>query len=192
MGSNIWQKMYLKLSIIVSSYCFAHSSTGEESSCNAGDICSIPGLGRSPGERIGYPLQYSCTSLVAQMVKNLPAMQDIYLCSIPGLGRFSGEGKSYPLQYSCLKNSMDRVAWQAIVRGVAKNWPQLGDFHFAFIYLLKSCQYNLHPDRHHCGLVYKSCPTLLCPHGQQSASLLCPRDLVSFKPSPHVCGLSNL
>ena len=137
-GSNIWQKMYLKLSIIVSSYCFAHSSTGEESSCNAGDICSIPGLGRSPGERIGYPLQYSCTSLVAQMVKNLPAMQDIYLCSIPGLGRSSGEGKSYPLQYSCLKNSMDRVAWQAIVRGVAKNWPQLGDFHFAFIYLLKT------------------------------------------------------
>ena len=52
-------------------------SAGEESSCNAGDPGSIPGLGRSPGEGIGYPLQYSWSSLVAQMVlKNLPAMQE--------------------------------------------------------------------------------------------------------------------
>ena len=36
----------------------------------------IPGLGRSPGEEIGYPLQYSWASLVAQLVKNLPAMQE--------------------------------------------------------------------------------------------------------------------
>ena len=43
--------------------------------CNAGDPGSIPGLGKSPGERIGYPLQYSWASLVAQLVKNLPAMQ---------------------------------------------------------------------------------------------------------------------
>ena len=58
----------------------------------------IPGLGRSPGEVIGYPLQYSRASLVAQLVKNLPALQD--LGSIPGLGRTSGEGKGYLLQYS--------------------------------------------------------------------------------------------
>ena len=51
-----------------------NSSAGKESACNAGDPGSIPGLGRSPGERIGYPLHYSWASLVAQLVKNLPAM----------------------------------------------------------------------------------------------------------------------
>ena len=47
----------------------------KESTCNAGDPGSIPGLGRSTGEGIDYPLQYSWASLVAQLVKNLPAMQ---------------------------------------------------------------------------------------------------------------------
>ena len=58
---------------------FPHSSVGKESACNAGHLGSIPGLGRSPGEGIGYPLQYSWASLVAQMVKNLPAMQDTWV-----------------------------------------------------------------------------------------------------------------
>ena len=49
------------------------SSSGKESACNAGNPGSIPGLGRSFGEKIGYPLQYSWASLVAQMVKNPPA-----------------------------------------------------------------------------------------------------------------------
>ena len=52
------------------------SSAGEESTCNAGDPDLIPGSGRSPGEGIGYSLQYSWASLVAQLVKNLPAMQE--------------------------------------------------------------------------------------------------------------------
>ena len=51
-------------------------SAGKESACNAGDPGSIPGLGRSPGEGIRYPLQYSWASLVAQLVKKLPAMQE--------------------------------------------------------------------------------------------------------------------
>ena len=51
-----------------------NSSAGKESACNSGDPGSIPGLGRSPGEGIGYPLHYSWASLVAQLVKNLPAM----------------------------------------------------------------------------------------------------------------------
>ena len=46
------------------------SSVGKESACSAGDSGLIPGSGRSTGERIGYPLQYSWASLVAQMVKN--------------------------------------------------------------------------------------------------------------------------
>ena len=45
--------------------------------------------------------------------------------SIPGLGRSPGEGHGNPLQYSCQENPMDRRAWQATVRGVAKSWTQL-------------------------------------------------------------------
>ena len=55
---------------------FPHSSIGKESTCNAVDPGSIPGLGRSAGEGLGYPLQYSWASLMAQLVKNLPAMQE--------------------------------------------------------------------------------------------------------------------
>ena len=54
---------------------FPHSSVGKESACNAGDPGSIPGSGRSPGEGIGYPFQYSWAPLVAQLVKNLPAVR---------------------------------------------------------------------------------------------------------------------
>ena len=53
---------------------FPGSSAGKESACNAGDPDSIPGSGRFAGEGIGYPLQYSWASLMAQLVKNLPAM----------------------------------------------------------------------------------------------------------------------
>ena len=69
-------------------------------------------------------LQYSWVSLVAQMVKNLPAMLGD-LSSIPGLGRSPGGGHGNPLQYSCLENSMDRGAWQVIVHRVAKSQTQL-------------------------------------------------------------------
>ena len=55
---------------------FPVSSVGKESTCNAGDPGLIPGLRRSTGEGKGYPLQYSWASLVAQMVKNLPTMQE--------------------------------------------------------------------------------------------------------------------
>ena len=55
------------------------SSVGKESVCNAGDPSSISGLGRSAGEGIGYPLQYSWASLVAQLVKNPPAMRETWV-----------------------------------------------------------------------------------------------------------------
>ena len=58
---------------------FLDSSVGKESACNAGDPGSIPGLGSSPGEGIGYLLQYSWAAPVAQMVKNLPAMQETWV-----------------------------------------------------------------------------------------------------------------
>ena len=55
---------------------FPGSSASKESACNTGDPSLTPGSERSSGEGIGYPLQYSWASLVAQMVKNLPAMQE--------------------------------------------------------------------------------------------------------------------
>ena len=54
---------------------FSDSSVAKESSCNVGDLGLIPGSGRSAGEGVGYPLQYSWVSLVAKLVKNLPVMQ---------------------------------------------------------------------------------------------------------------------
>ena len=61
---------------------FHGSSAGIESACNAGDPGSIPGLEKSPGEGISYPLQYPWASLVVQMVKNPPAMREIWLESL--------------------------------------------------------------------------------------------------------------
>ena len=58
---------------------FHDSSVNEESACNAGDSSSIPGSGRSAGEGIGYPLQYSWASLVAQLVKNPPAVWETWV-----------------------------------------------------------------------------------------------------------------
>ena len=55
---------------------FFHSTVGKESACNAGDLGLIPGSGRSPGEGIGYPLQYFWAFFMAQLVKNWPAMQE--------------------------------------------------------------------------------------------------------------------
>ena len=62
---------------------FPDSSVGKEYACNAGDPSLSPGLGRSRGEGIGYPLQYFGASLVAQLIKNLPAMQKSW---VPSLG----------------------------------------------------------------------------------------------------------
>ena len=58
------------------------SSVGKASTCNAGDPGSIPGSGRFAGEEIGYPLQYTWASLVAQLVKNPPAKQEIWVQSL--------------------------------------------------------------------------------------------------------------
>ena len=58
---------------------FPGSSVGKESACNAGDSGSIPGSGRSSGKGIGYLLQYSWASFVAQLVKNPPAMRETWV-----------------------------------------------------------------------------------------------------------------
>ena len=61
---------------------FPGSSAGKESACNAGDPGLIPGLGRSPGEGLGYLHQYSWASLVFQLVKNPPAMRKAWVQSL--------------------------------------------------------------------------------------------------------------
>ena len=95
---------------------FLDSSVGKEFACNAGDPGSIPGPGRSSGEEIGYPLQYSWASLVAQLVKNPLTMQKTWV-QTPGWEDPLEKGKGYQLQYSGLENSMD-----CVIHGVAKTW----------------------------------------------------------------------
>ena len=104
---------------------FPDSSAVKESACNEGDPGSISGMGRSSGERIGYPLQYSFwPSLVAQLVKNQPAMQETWVRSL-GWGDPPEKGKATHSSYSGLENSLD-----CIVHGVPKSQTWLSDFHF--------------------------------------------------------------
>ena len=87
---------------------FPDNPVGKESACNAGDPGLIPGLGRSAGEGIGYPLiflGFPCGSAGKEFACNMGN-----LGLIPGLGRPPGEGNGYPPQYSGLENSMDGVA----------------------------------------------------------------------------------
>ena len=91
----------------------------KEFAYKAADPSSIPGWGRYPGEWIGYPLQYSWASLVAQTVKNLPAMWEAWVQSL---------GWEDPLEKAMAIHSrilawripMDRGALQATVHGAAK------------------------------------------------------------------------
>ena len=91
---------------------FPDSSVGKESACNAGDPGSIPGSGRSAGEGIGYPLQYSWASLVAHKVKNSPAMQETWVQS---LGWEDPLEEAMATHFSILawRIPMDRGNWRA-------------------------------------------------------------------------------
>ena len=93
---------------------YSPSLAGKESACNAEDPGSVPGLGRSPGERIGYPLK---------VFLGFPGGSDSKestcnagdLGSIPGLGRFPGGGDGNPFQYS----------WAFLVAELVKNPPAM-------------------------------------------------------------------
>ena len=82
---------------------------GKESVYNAGDPGSIAGLGRSSGEGIGYPLQYSWASLVAQLVKNKPAMWQTWVRSL---------GREDPLEGGMTTHS-SILAWRIPMDGGA-------------------------------------------------------------------------
>ena len=98
-------------------------AVSKESACNAGDPSSILGLGRSPGEGIDYPLQYSWASLVAQMVKNLPAMSVTWAQS---LGWEDPLEKGKATHSSILAGEFHELysSWGT------KNRPLLSNFHF--------------------------------------------------------------
>ena len=102
------------------------SSAGKESACGAGDSSFILGLGRSPGEGIGYPLQYSWTFPVAQMVKNLPEMQKTWVRS-PVWEDPLEKGMVTQSSILAWRIPMDRGAWRATVQGVANSQTQLSD-----------------------------------------------------------------
>ena len=102
------------------------SSAGKESTCNAGDPSSIPGLGSSPEEGIGYPLQYSWASVAAQMVKNPPEMWETWVRSL-GLEDPLQEGMATHSSILARSIPMDRGAWWATVHGVAKSWTLLSN-----------------------------------------------------------------
>ena len=101
---------------------FPDSSLGKESTCNAGDLGSIPGSGRSAEEEIGYPFQYFWASLVAQLAKNPPAMQETWVRSL---------GLEDPLEKGKATHS-SILAWRIpwTVHGVAKKQTRLSEFHF--------------------------------------------------------------
>ena len=102
---------------------FSDSSVGKESARNTGGSGSIPGSGRSTGEGIGYPLQYSCSSLVAYLVKSLPTMRETRVRSL---------GWQDPLEEGKATHSRIltwRIPWTVWSTGL-QSWTQLGNFHF--------------------------------------------------------------
>ena len=93
---------------------FSGSSVSKESTCNTGDPSLIPGSRTSPGEGIGYPLQYFWASLEAQLVKSLPAMRETWVRSL---------GWEDPLEKGKATHSSilaRRIPWT--VCGVTKTW----------------------------------------------------------------------
>ena len=93
---------------------FPGSSAGKESACNAGDPGSVLGSGSFPGEGIACPLQYSWASLVAQELKNLPAMWKTWVRSL-GWEDPLEEGMATHSNIPAGRIPMDRGAWRATV-----------------------------------------------------------------------------
>ena len=105
---------------------FPGRSLGKESTDNAGDPGLIPGSGRSPGEGVGYLLQYSWASLVAQLVKNPRTMQGAWVRFLDWENLLE-EGRATYSSILAWKIPMERGAWHVVVHGVAKSWTWLSN-----------------------------------------------------------------
>ena len=99
---------------------FIGSSAGKETTYNTGESCLIPRLGRFPAEGIGYPLQCSRACLVAQMLKNLPPMEETWVRSM-GKEDFLEEGMATQSSILAWRILMDSGAWWAAVHMVTKS-----------------------------------------------------------------------
>ena len=100
------------------------------SACNAEDPGSIPGLGRSAGEGTGYPLQYSWASLMAQLMKNLPAMRETWVWPL---------GWEDPLEKGKISHS-STLAWR-----IPWNMESMGSqfsLHFSSLRFLSLVSYS--------------------------------------------------
>ena len=124
---------------------FPGSSAGKEASCNAEDPDLIPGSGSSPGEGIGYPLQYSWAFLVAKTVKNLPAVQETWVQPM-GWEDPLEEGMATHSSILAWRIPTDRGAWWATV----SPWPHKES---DTIEQLSTVQHNIHQHLPH-PLIY--------------------------------------
>ena len=153
---------------------FPVSSAGKESVCNIGDPGSIPGWGRSTGEGIGYPLQYSWASLVAQLVKNPPAVRETW---VPSLGWEDPLEKGKATHSGVLAW---RIPW-TVYHGVSKSRAQLSDFHLPSLHLHRGQPFLLEgpPPR---TLVLTSPPSSFCslPAPSQAALASSPDIILPF------------
>ena len=123
---------------VVSRRGFPGSSAGKESACNAGNPSSIPGSGRSPGEGIGYPFQCSWASLVAQTVKNMPAIQETWGWSLSWEDPLE-EGMTTHSSILAWRIPIDRGPWRAAVHGVTeRDMTKQLSTHIPYILLLHS------------------------------------------------------
>ena len=100
--------------MFIPSFWLPGSSAGKESTCNAGDPGLIPGLGRSLGEGIGFPLQCSWVSMVVQTVKSPPVMRETWVQSLRWEDPLE-EGLATHSSVLAWRIPMDRGAWQAPV-----------------------------------------------------------------------------
>ena len=126
---------------------FPGGLAGKQSACNMGDLGSIPGLGRSPGEKKGYLLQYSglensADCIVHRVSKSQTQLSDFHFhfysdkessCQCrrprfnPWVGKILWRKNGNPLQYSCLGNPMDSGTWCALAHGAAESQATLND-----------------------------------------------------------------
>ena len=159
---------------------FPGNSAGKESTCNAGDPGLIPGLGRSPGERVGYPLQYPWASLVAQMVKNPPAIWKTCIWS-------SLRNKIWRLE------SFHHIPSQTFISLFPRVYKHHGFYHCILVFLFLNSQkwrdlgsnlLNLCYVAHNVGYIY----LFTCTCGFSIfIALKCSIDL-SFGMSGYLCG----
>ena len=121
----------LTYTLIFNIWASLNNSVIKESTCNEEDPSSIPGLGRSTGEGICYPLQYSWASLVAQLVKNPCAMQETLVWFL---------GWEDPLEKGKVTHS-SVLAWR--VHGAAESQTRLSAFHFLYYFLPQTLGFDI-------------------------------------------------